>query len=126
MLIKVLLIAALAGAALLLVRGRPSALHLLLRRALTLAAIGAGTVAVLLPDVVTEVARAVGVGRGADLVLYVLCVTFLFVSIGLYLRLADLHDRMVELARRHALLEAEVRDDARKRRPPGPGTNLPR
>ena len=50
-----------------------------------------------------------GVGRGADLLLYVLCVTSMFVAIALYLRLGDLHDRLVELARRHALLEAEVR-----------------
>ena len=109
MIFKVLLVAALTAAALLLVRGRPTALNLLVRRTLTLATIAAGVVAVIVPDLVTDVARAVGVGRGADLVLYLLCVTFLFVSIALYLRLSDLHDRMVELARRHALLEAEVR-----------------
>lgn len=109
MIIKVLLVAALAGAAVFLLRGRPSALHLLLRRGLTLAVILGGVVAVLVPSAVTELARLVGVGRGTDLVLYVLCVTFLFVSIALYLRLGELHDRMVELARRHALLEADVR-----------------
>ncbi|WP_370249993.1 DUF2304 family protein [Nocardioides sp.] len=106
--IKVLLVLSLAGAAALLVRGRPTALSLLLRRALTLAVVALGVVAVLLPDTVTDVAQLLGVGRGADLLLYVLCVTFLFVTIGLYLRLGQLHDRQVELARRHALLEAEV------------------
>lgn len=109
MIIKALLVAALTAAAVLLIRGRPTALNLLVRRALTLAVIVGGVVAVLVPDLVTDVARSVGVGRGTDLVLYLLCVTFLFVSISLYLRLGDLHDRMVELARRYALLEAEVR-----------------
>lgn len=108
MIIKVLLVVALGGAAVMLVRGRPTALNLLVRRALTLVVIAGGIVAVIFPSTLTEVAQAVGVGRGADLVLYVLCVTFLFVTIALYLRLGNLHDRMVELARQHALLEARV------------------
>ena len=108
MIIKVGLVLALGGAALVLLRGRPSPLHLLVRRGVTLAAIAAGIVAVIFPDVTTAAANLVGVGRGADLVLYVLCVTFVFVSIGLYLRLGELHDRTVELARQHALLEARL------------------
>lgn len=114
MIIKALLVLALGGAAVMLVRGRPTALNLLVRRSLTLGVIVGGIAAVIFPSALTEVAQAVGVGRGADLVLYVLCVTFMFVTIALYLRLGELHDKMVELARRHALLEAEVhsgRDD---------------
>jgi len=108
--IKVLLVAALLAGAVTLIRGRPSALSLLVRRGLTLGVILLGVLAVLFPDGVTEVAELVGVGRGADLVLYALCVTFLFVTISLYLRLGQMHDRLVEMARQHALLEAEVRD----------------
>ncbi len=107
MIIKIVLIGALAAAAYVLVRGRRTALNLLVRRALMLAAIAAGVVAVLLPDTVTDVAQAVGVGRGADLVLYLLVVTFLFTTIGLYLRLSEMHDRYVELARQLALHEAD-------------------
>ena len=107
MIIKILLLAALGGAALVLVRGRRTALNLLVRRAVMLLAIAIGAVAVLVPDVLTEVAQAVGVGRGADLLLYLLCVTFLFVSIGLHLRLTEMHERYVELARRLALHEAD-------------------
>lgn len=106
--IKIVLVVGLAGAATLLIRGRTTALTLLLRRTLTLSVIALGVVAVLFPDLVTEVARAVGVGRGADLILYLLCITFLFVAIAIYLRLQLLHDRQVELARQHALLAAEV------------------
>jgi hypothetical protein len=104
--IKVLLLAALAAAAAVVLRGRRTALSLLVRRSLALAAIAAGAVAVLTPDTVTEVAELVGVGRGTDLVLYVLCVTFLFVAIGLHMRLSELHDKYVELARQLALHEA--------------------
>lgn len=114
MIIKILLILALAGAAVMLLRGRPSALHLLLRRSLTLLVIAGGIVSVLFPELLSGVAQAVGVGRGTDLVLYALCVTFLFVSIGIYLRLAEIQDRFVELARRHALLEVEVRAAAHR------------
>lgn len=116
MIIKLLLILSLAMAALILMRGKRSALSLLMRRSLTLGAICCGIFAVLFPSVVTEVAQAVGVGRGTDLVLYALCVTFLFVTIALYLRLSEMHDRYVELARRQALLEAELKSERSRSR----------
>jgi hypothetical protein len=101
--IKLLLLGALALSAYTLVHGRRTALSLLVRRAIALLAIAVGTVAVLFPDLVTRVAHVVGVGRGTDLVVYLLCVTFLFTTIGLHLRLASLNDKYVELARRIAL-----------------------
>lgn len=108
MIIKVFLIASLAAAAVVLMRGRRTALSMLVRRGLGLSAIVVGIVAVVVPDALTEVAKAVGVGRGADLLLYLLCITFLFVTIGLYMRLTEMHDRYVELARRLALHEANT------------------
>jgi small membrane protein len=108
MIIKVLLLAALAGAAFLLVHGRRSALRVLMRRSLTLTAIVFGALAVIFPGYLTKVAQLVGVGRGTDLLLYLLCVAFLFVTIALYLRLKEMDDRFVLLARKHALLEAEL------------------
>ena len=110
MIIKLLLVAALAGAAYTLMHGRRSALTLLVRRGIALLAIALGVVAVVFPDLVTSVAHVVGVGRGTDLVVYALCVTFLFTTIGLHMRLAALNDRFVDLARRVALNEA--RDEA--------------
>jgi hypothetical protein len=105
--IKLLLLAGLAAAAYTLVHGRRSALSLLVRRGIALLALALGAVAVLFPDLVTQVAHAAGVGRGTDLVVYVLCVTFLFTTIGLHLRLATMHDRYVELARQVALNAAQ-------------------
>jgi small membrane protein len=106
MIIKVLLLGALAAATYTLMHGRRTALTLLVRRAIALAAILVGAVAVLFPGLVTQVAHAVGVGRGTDLLLYLLCVTFLFTTIGLHMRMAAMHDRFVELSRRLALSEA--------------------
>ena len=103
MIIKLLLLAGLAAAAYTLMRGRRTALSLLLRRGIALLALALGAVAVLFPDLVTQVAHVVGVGRGTDLVVYVLCVTFLFTTIGLHVRLATMHDKYVELARQVAL-----------------------
>ena len=108
MIIKLLLIVALAGAAYLLVHGRRTALSLLVRRAIALLTIAVGVVAVLFPDLVTRAANVVGVGRGTDLVVYVLCVTFLFTTIGQHMRLVAMHDKFVELARRVALNEARA------------------
>ena len=108
MIIKLLLLAALAAAGYTLMHGRRTALSLLVRRALAMGAIVVGVLAVLFPDAVTGVANAVGVGRGTDLIVYLLCVAFLFTTIGLHLRLAALHDRFVELARRVAIDEASA------------------
>lgn len=114
MIIRILLIGGLALAALMLMRGGGSALGLLMRRSMAVLSILVGIAAVLFPGAVTQVANAVGVGRGTDLVLYVLCVAFLFVTISLTLRLSALQDRTVELARKIALLEAEMHERDRE------------
>ena len=106
MIIKILLLGALTAAAYTLMHGRRTALTLLVRRTIGLLAILLGAVAVLFPGLVTRVANEVGVGRGTDLLLYLLCVTFLFTTIGLHMRLAAMHDKFVELSRRIALDEA--------------------
>jgi hypothetical protein len=48
----------------------------------------------------------VGVGRGADLVLYALVVTFMLVSVVLFRRLEQLERRYTQLARTLAVQEA--------------------
>jgi hypothetical protein len=64
--------------------------------------------AVLRPDDVTYLANRIGVGRGADLVLYLLVVAFVFVVLNVYLRFRDLGERYTDLARAVALREAET------------------
>ena len=65
-----------------------------------------GVTGVFFPDLVTQLANLVGVGRGTDLVLYALVIAFLFSTVGLYQRLRRLEDRYVELSRQVAIDEA--------------------
>lgn len=66
----------------------------------------AAVIAVLFPDITNMLANAVGVGRGADLLLYGLTVVFL-ASILLYnMRRRDDQQKMTKLARRLAIIEA--------------------
>ena len=55
-------------------------------------------------------AGLLGVGRGADLVLYVLVVGFGFFAISTYLRFKELELKYARLARAIALNEADQRD----------------
>jgi small membrane protein len=61
---------------------------------------------ILFPSVWNQIARMVGVGRGTDMVLYALVVTFLSFTMTTYLRFRDLETRYTTLARRLALDEA--------------------
>lgn len=61
---------------------------------------------ILFPSVWNHFARLVGVGRGTDMVLYLLVVAFLSFTLTTYLRFRDLETRYTTLARRLALGEA--------------------
>jgi len=64
--------------------------------------------AVLRPDDTTWLAHKVGVGRGADLVLYLLVVAFAFFSVNTFLRFRNLERRFTDLARSIALRDAQA------------------
>jgi hypothetical protein len=103
MIIKLLLLSGLCVAAVLAYRSARSARSLALRRVGLALILSAAVVGIAFPGVVTAVANAVGVGRGADLVLYALVVVSVFVWVGVYRRLHDMDARFVELSRRLAL-----------------------
>ena len=63
--------------------------------------------AVLRPDDTTWLAHKVGVGRGADLLLYLLVVAFAFFSVNTFLRFRNLERRFTYLARSIALSNAQ-------------------
>jgi small membrane protein len=63
-------------------------------------------VSVIDPDITSRAARAVGVGRGTDLVLYLLVVVFAFTSSGLYFRSRDLERKLDDVVRLMAIREA--------------------
>ena len=76
--------------------------------------------AVLSPSSVTWVANQLGVGRGTDLVLYVLAVGFGFYVVNDYLRGQDSREQLHRLARRIAVLEALERYDIKHPSEPTP------
>lgn len=66
--------------------------------------------AVIMPDRLSGIARMVGVGRGADLLLYLLILAFVFVVQNSYLKFKDLEKKITELARQVSLNEAMKAD----------------
>lgn len=66
-------------------------------------------IAVLAPTMVGTVAQAIGVGRGTDLVLYLVSVTFAFYVVNQYLHSQESRNQLHQLARRIAIIEAQER-----------------
>jgi len=79
-----------------------------------------GVIAVLRPGVMTWLANRVGVGRGTDLLLYMLVVVFAFFSLNTYLRFKDTERRLTKLARAMAIRDA-VAPPVRALEPDEPG-----
>jgi len=67
-------------------------------------------VATISPNITNSLANAVGVGRGADLLLYMLAVAFVFVVISIYIKFQEYEQRINKLARSIAVAEAEARE----------------
>ena len=65
--------------------------------------------AILSPSGVGRVAQLVGVGRGTDLVLYVVSLAFGFFVVNQYLRAQEARNQLHKLARRIAIVEAVER-----------------
>ncbi|MGC4112359.1 MAG: DUF2304 domain-containing protein [Nocardioides sp.] len=108
-LIKLLLLAAIALVGYYAVRGGRRALHRVVWRGFVVAGLGAAVVVVIFPMSLTWVANRLGVGRGTDLLLYILTVSFMLISVVLFRRMADLERRYVDLARAQALQDARIR-----------------
>lgn len=66
-------------------------------------------VAVLFPDTTNSLAHLLGIGRGADLLLYGLTLAFIAYALNSYLRQQNEKDALYRLARRVALLDANER-----------------
>lgn len=67
-------------------------------------------VSIAVPSLATTIAHAVGVVRGADLLLYVSVITFGATTIGLYFRSRDLEERLNALDRTIAINAAIAED----------------
>jgi hypothetical protein len=106
MIIKVVLVAAVLAFGALLLRERFPGQRQALRRLVGLGVVLAGVASVIWPLAVTWAANRVGVGRGTDLVLYVLVIVFLFTTLAMYQRMHHLESKLTSLARAIALERA--------------------
>lgn len=66
-------------------------------------------ITVIFPDVTTQAAHVVGVGRGADLLLYILALAFIWYVLNSYIHQQRDKDTVFRLARKVALLDATSR-----------------
>lgn len=65
--------------------------------------------AVLVPGITNQIARSVGVSRGADLLLYLLTMAFIFTILNDYIQSKKSQEKLVMLARKIAIIEANQR-----------------
>jgi small membrane protein len=107
---QVILIVALVGIGVYLVRSTPSARHLAIRRLLVMLALLAGVVMVVWPGLLSWLANLVGIGRGADLLFYLAIVAGLLYVVNEYKRSVQLARANTQLAREIALTEARLTD----------------
>lgn len=106
MIIRILLLAGLVGIGwFVFLRRNRLPFHIMTVFAL----LAAGVVAVLAPNTTDDVARLVGVGRGADLVTYIAIVSVMFVLLHYYSKFVELQRKLTELAREMAIMRAEAK-----------------
>lgn len=106
MLIRILLIAVTLGLSLLLLRRRSALRARAWKRLVLVALVGVALVSIMRPGLTTTVANALGVGRGTDLLLYMLTAVFLYVVVSIYLKFRDMELQITALTRRSAIDEA--------------------
>lgn len=87
-----------------------------LRRLGLLALAGFAIWSIFFPDVWTGLAKRVGIGRGADLILYGLVVAFFGFVVTTYKRFREMETRYTRLARRIALDEVPPASEHMKSR----------
>lgn len=113
MLIRILLIAGLAAIGFFVfLRRNRLPLHIMTVFLL----LAAGAASVIVPDLPNTVAHFVGVGRGADLVMYLAIVSVMFVLLHYYSKFVELQAKLTELTRQIAIMKSE----AQHRLPPSP------
>lgn len=106
MLIQIVLVVVIVAGGLALLRAPGGARNQALRRLGVLALAAFAVVTVLAPTTMTRLAGLVGVGRGTDLLLYGLAVTFFGYTVTSYRRTRLFEEQMTALARGMALTEA--------------------
>jgi hypothetical protein len=86
---------------------------------LVFAILAVAGVAVLVPERTDSVANWIGVGRGADLIGYLVQVLLLFMSLHFYTKFVDVQRQLTQIVRELAILRGE-----RESHPPSPAPKL--
>lgn len=86
--------------------------HLALRRLFMFGFVIVAIVSILFPQWLSWLANLIGVGRGADLLLYALVLAFLITVASAYRRNVALNRKLTHLAREITLARAEADDAA--------------
>ncbi len=105
-LIQILLVLAVVLVSLVLMRGGSNARHLAIRRIMLMLFAVTAALSIFFPNLLSTVATWFGIGRGTDLVLYALIVSFLVFMATTYQRHRQMEVSITKLARRIALDEA--------------------
>ncbi|HSX01014.1 MAG TPA: DUF2304 domain-containing protein [Candidatus Saccharimonas sp.] len=108
MLVQVILIVAVMMALLYFLGNRNTTQLRAGKKVLFVLFVVAAIVSILAPDALTWLAHLVGVGRGADLLLYGLVVAFVYVSLNIYFKFKELAQRQARVVRAMALLEERL------------------
>jgi hypothetical protein len=107
MLIQIILVAAVFASLVFFMRNSSATRLRASKKLLLVVFIIFATITILWPQTMTDIAHLVGVGRGADLLLYGLVIGFVFVVLSVYLKFKDMEYRYTKLARHIALVEAD-------------------
>jgi hypothetical protein len=118
MIIRILLLGGLAAIGwLVFLRRNRMPVHIFLVFAL----LAAGAIAVVFPESTNDVAHLVGVGRGVDLITYVIEIVVMYVLLHYYTKFVELQRQLTDVVRELAILRAELEGAAGKSDAPGSG-----
>lgn len=106
-----LLIIGVAIVAILAVRFLPGDRSLALKRIIAILFVIAAILAIIFPGLLTAVANFFGIGRGADLLLYVFIIASLIFAVATIRAKARSDARVTQLARAVALMEARMAEE---------------
>jgi hypothetical protein len=111
MIIRILLLSGLAAIGwLVFLRRNRLPVHIFL----VFAMLAAGGVAVVFPESTNDVAHVVGVGRGVDLITYVIEIVVMYVLLHYYTKFVELQRQLTDVVRELAIMRAELDATATK------------
>lgn len=101
--VQIALVLAVVVVSLTLMRGGSNARHLAIRRIMLVLFACIAALSIFFPGLLSHVARFFGIGRGTDLVLYGLIVSFLVYMATTYQRFRQMETTLTKLSRRIAI-----------------------